>query len=52
MGMMDDMKNKLGNMDMDSMRAEMEELSHKEEAGQLTDAGRERLARLREHLNM
>lgn len=50
MGMMDNIKHKMEDMDMDSMRARYEELRRKDENGQLDDKGREELGRLRERM--
>jgi hypothetical protein len=44
--MMDDMKGKMGNMD--DMRARFNELKGQEKAGNISDKGREELARLRD----
>ena len=45
MAMMDDMQNKMG--DMDNMKDRFEELKNKEQAGQLDAEGRVELAKLR-----
>jgi hypothetical protein len=47
MGVMDDAKGMADNMSKDNMKARIDELSNKEQAGELSDEGREELARLR-----
>lgn len=52
MGLINDMKDKMDDMSMDSMRKEFEELREKDQMGTLDDAGRMRLARLRERMGL
>lgn len=49
MGMMDDIKGKMGNMD--DMKQRYDELRSKEQTGDLDDKGRQELSELREHFN-
>ncbi len=50
MGLMDNAKDMMGDMDKDSMRAKYEELRSKDEAGQLDDKGRDMMNQLREKM--
>jgi uncharacterized protein YnzC (UPF0291/DUF896 family) len=50
MGMMDDMKDKMGGMSKDQIKDRISELSNQEKAGDLTDKGREELNMLRSKL--
>lgn len=48
MGMMNDMQDKMGDMnDMDKMRDEMRKLQDQEKDGSITDEGRDKLSELR-----
>jgi hypothetical protein len=49
MGLMDNMKDKMS--DMDSMRARFEDLKQKEQMGDLDDKGREELNKLKQHFD-
>jgi len=50
MGMMDDAKGMADNMSQDQARARIDELSNKADAGQITDAERDELTRLRSRM--
>lgn len=57
MGLMDNIKNKMGDMDIDKMDRDTmmqhyNELSQRDQRGELNDNDRSMLSRLRERLNM
>lgn len=52
MGIMDNIKDKMSDMDMDGARKEYNELMEKDRMGMLDDRGRERMHMLGERLGM
>ncbi len=56
MGIMDNMKDSINDkkddMNIDSMKARIEELRHKDEMGQLDDNGRQELSMLKSKIKM